>query len=322
MHGMANRMIQSNGLRMRIAEAGVSGYPLVILAHGWPESWYSWRHQLNALAEAGYHVVAPDMRGYGETDAPPGIQDYDILKLAADMVGIVDEAGTDQAIIVGHDWGALVAWHAVLLHPDRFRAVAALSVPYFGPSPEAPTKLWKQRHGDNFYYILYHQKPGIAEREYDADPGGLLRMLYTSPDTPRHPPLNTDQHKNAGGWIGRLGAPKVLPHWLSDQDLEYYVNEFARTGFRGGLNYYRNIDRNHELMAAVNPVIKVPALFIAGEKDVVIAGLDREQLESRMRPFVPDLRHIEWLEGAGHWIQQERPEECNRALLDFLAQLG
>jgi pimeloyl-ACP methyl ester carboxylesterase len=119
-----------------------------------------------------------------------------------------------------------------------------------------------------------------------------------------------------------MGAPKALPDWLSDQDLEYYVNEFTRTGFGGGLNYYRNFDRNHELMSAVNPVLKVPALFIVGEKDVVIAGLDRDQLESRMRPFVPELRHIEWLEGAGHWIQQERPEECNRALLDFLTQLG
>jgi pimeloyl-ACP methyl ester carboxylesterase len=236
------RLIANNGLRMRIAEAGKAGDPLVILAHGWPESWYSWRHQIDALAGAGFHVIAPDMRGYG---------------VAADMAGIVDEAGADQAVIVGHDWGSLVAWHAALLYPDRFRAVAALSVPYFGRPREAPTQIWKQRHGDRFYYILYHQEPGVAEAEYDANPEGLLRMLFSSPDTPRHAPVITDQHKDAGGWIGRWGMPKALPQWLSDEDLEYYVGEFSRAGFRGGLNYYRNFDRNHELMENVDPVVKI-----------------------------------------------------------------
>ena len=321
MPGMAKRLIDCNGLRMRIAEAGAAGDPLVILAHGWPESWYSWRRQIDALAGAGFHIIAPDMRGYGDTDAPPDVRAYDIVNLAADMAGIVDEAGADKAVIVGHDWGSVVAWHAALLHPDRFRAVAALSVPYFGPSREAPTKIWKQRHGNRFYYILYHQEPGVAEAEYDVNPEGLLRMLYSSPDTARHPPVITDQHKDAGGWIGRWGRPKTLPQWLSEEDLEYYVGEFKRAGFRGGVNYYRNFDRNHELMENVDPVVKIPALFIVGGEDLVIAGMDREQLEQRMRPVVPDLRHIEWLEGAGHWIQQERPEECNRALLAFLQDL-
>jgi pimeloyl-ACP methyl ester carboxylesterase len=237
------------------------------------------------------------------------------------MVGLVDGAGAGPAVIVGHDWGAVVAWHSVLLHPDHFRAVAALSVPYFGPPREAPTRIWKQRYGDHFYYILYHQEPGVAEAEYDANPEGLLRMLYASPDSPRDAPLITDPHKDAGGWIGRWGMPKTLPQWLSEEDLAYYVGEFTRVGFRGGLNYYRNFDRNHELMAQVDPVIKVPALFIVGEKDLVITGMDREQLEQRMRPVAPYLRHIEWLEGAGHWIQQERPQECTQALLTFLEDL-
>ncbi len=161
----------------------------------------------------------------------------------------------------------------------------------------------------------------VAEAEYDANPEGLLRMLYGSPDTPRHPPVITDQHKDAGGWIGRWGMPKTLPQWLSEEDLEYYVGEFSRAGFRGGVNYYRNFDRNHELMEKVDPVVRIPALFIVGDKDLVIAGMDREQLEQRMRPVVPHLRHIEWLEGAGHWIQQERPQECNQALLAFLQNL-
>jgi pimeloyl-ACP methyl ester carboxylesterase len=306
---------------MRIAEAGIAGDPLVILAHGWPESWYSWRHQMDVLARAGYHVIAPDMRGYGDTDAPSEIGAYDIAHLAADMVGIVDDAGADQAIIVGHDWGAVVAWHSVLLHPDRFRAVAALSVPYFGPPGESPTKIWKKRYGDQFYYILYHQEPGLAESEYDANPEGLLRMLYSSPDTARHPPSITDQHKDAGGWIGRWGMPKVLPPWLNEDDLKHYIGEFSRAGFRGGINYYRNFDRNYALMENIDPVVEIPALFIVGDKDLVIAGMDFELLEQRMRPVVPHLRQIEWLEGAGHWIQQERPKECNRALLSFLKGL-
>jgi pimeloyl-ACP methyl ester carboxylesterase len=315
------RMIDCNGLRMRIAEAGTRGEPLVILAHGWPESWYSWRHQLPALARAGYHVVAPDMRGFGSTDAPLDVREYDILQLVADLVGIVDEAGADQAVVVGHDWGSVAAWHAALLNPERFRAVVAMSVPYFGRSRDAPTRIWKQRHGDTFYYILYHQTPGRAEAEYDTNPEGLLRMLYASPDSPRAVPTIKDPHKDAGGWIGRWGQPGSLPEWLSEEDLAYYIREFERAGFRGGLNYYRNLDRNWELLKDMDQLIPVPALFIVGAKDLVIAGMDQEMLEGRMGPVVPELRPIVWLEGAGHWIQQERAAECNRALLEFLDSL-
>jgi pimeloyl-ACP methyl ester carboxylesterase len=273
------------------------------------------------LAAAGYHVLAPDMRGYGGTDAPADVAAYDIEHLVADMASIVDEAGRERAVIVGHDWGAVVAWHAALLRPDRFRAVAALSVPHFGRPPAPPLTIWKQRYGDNFYYILYHQAPGVAEREYDADPEGLLRMLYASPDSPREPPSITSPHHGAGGFIGRWGRPRELPAWLTAEDLEYYVAEFRRAGFRGGLNYYRNFDRNWQLLQAQHPVVAVPALFIAGERDPVVAHLGRDEVERRMRPLVPDLRHIEWIEGAGHWIQQERPAACNRALLAFLAGL-
>lgn len=316
-----SRIIVSNDIRMRIMEAGVENRPLIIFAHGWPESWYSWRHQLTALAAAGYHVVAPDMRGYGGTDAPPEVKDYDILQLVADMLGVLDALGETQAVMVGHDWGAVVAWHAAMLHPERFRAVVAMSVPHLGRPPAAPTGIWKQRHGEKFYYILYHQQPGKAEAEYDANPEGLLRMLYASPDTPRAAPTITDPHKNAGGWIGRWGQPLMLPEWMSETDLAFYVDEFKRTGFRGGVNWYRNFDRNWELMEGVNQSIQVPALFIVGSHDLVIAGMNQEALEQRMRPLVPDLREIVWLEGAGHWIQQERPEQCNQALLEFLAEL-
>jgi pimeloyl-ACP methyl ester carboxylesterase len=306
---------------MHIREAGRPGDPLVIFAHGWPESWFSWRHQVPAVAEAGYHVIAPDMRGYGQTDAPADIDQYDIQHLVGDMLALVDEAGAEQAVIVGHDWGAVVAWHAALLHPDRFRAVAAFSVPHLGRPAARPTEIWKQRHGNRFYYILYQQEPGVAEAEYDADPEGLIRMLYASPDTPRAAPTIADPHKDAGGFIGRWGAPLRLPDWISVEDLRFYIDEFTRSGFRGGLNWYRNFDRNWELMNGVDQVVRVPALFVAGSRDLVVAHMDEDTVRSRMHPFVPDLRELVWLEGAGHWIQQERPEECNQALLRFLSGL-
>ena len=316
---MKSSKIRCNSLNMHVLEAGARGDPLVILAHGWPESWYSWRHQIPALAEAGFHVIAPDMRGYGGTDAPPAVEDYDIFHLVADMAALIDWAGAEYAAIVGHDWGAVVAWHAALLHPDRFRAVAALSVPHLGRPGDSPLRIWKKRHGDAFYYILYHQEPGVAEAEYQADPEGLLRMLYASPDAPREAPTITDSHKDAGGFIGRWGRPLDLPGWLSEEDLTFYVNEFKRSGFRGGLNWYRNFERNWELTEGVEQVVQVPALMIAGSRDLVVAHMDEDSLRKRMEPVVPHLHSLVWLHGAGHWIQQERPAECNQALLEFLA---
>ena len=302
-------------------EAGADDNPLVILAHGWPESWYSWRHQIPVLAQAGYRVIAPDMRGFGKTTAPRDVDDYNILHLVKDMFALVDAAGAEQAVIVGHDWGAVVAWHCALLHPERFRAVAAMSVPHLGRPDDSPLRIWKRRHGDEFFYILYHQQSGIAEAEYEANPEGLLRMLYASPDTPRAAPTITDSHRNAGGWIGRWGQPLELPAWLSEGDLAFYVEEFRRSGFRGGLNWYRNFERNWELMEGVDQRIEVPAQLIVGSRDLVIAHMDEKTLRQRLQPVVPHLDSLVWLEGAGHWIQQERPEECNQALLEFLGRV-
>ncbi len=319
--GITFRFIETNGIRMRIAEMGDTG-PLVILAHGWPESWYSWRHQITALANAGYRVVAPDMRGYGQTDAPTDVDDYDIEHLAADMVGIVDAFGEDQAIIMGHDWGSIVAWYSVLLHPERFSALVAMSVPYGGRSARSPLTTWQETFGDNFYYILYHQEPGAAEAEYDSDPRGLLSRLYLSPDSPRSAPEITDRLRSAGGWIPRLGAPTELPGWLSQDDLDYYVSQFEAAGFRGGINYYRNVHRNWEITPQLADArVEIPTLFVAGERDVVIAGASKEQLTVSMNRVVDDLRGVILLPEAGHWIQQELPDETNRAILEFLAAL-
>ena len=238
------RFVQANGIRMRIAEMG-SG-PLVVLVHGWPESWYSWRHQLPALADAGYRVVAPDMRGYGQTDKPADVEDYDIHHLTADIAGLVDALGEKTAVLVGHDWGAIVAWHCMLLHPERFTALVAMSVPYAGRGPRSLIDALKTHYVDNFFYILYFQEPGVAEQEFDADPRGILSRLYLSPDSPREARIVTDPKRVAGGWIPRLGAARGLPGWLTADELERYVDEFRAAGFRGGIHWYRNFQRNWE----------------------------------------------------------------------------
>jgi pimeloyl-ACP methyl ester carboxylesterase len=320
--GVTFRFIESNGLNMRIAEIGESG-PLVLMAHGWPESWYSWRHQMQALAVAGYRVVAPDMRGYGETDAPADVDDYDIVHLAGDMVGVLDALGEETAIMVGHDWGSIVAWNTVLMHPERFTALIAMSVPYGGRAAQSPLESWKAAFGDNFYYILYHNEPGgVAEKEYDSDPRGLLSGLYLSPDSPRQPRTITDPKRSAGGWIGRLGAPIGMPDWLLKEDLDYIVSQFENAGFRGGVNYYRNFHRNWEITAHLEGVkVRVPTLFIAGAKDVVIGGAGQEQLTRSMSRVVEDLHGVVLIPEVGHWVQQEAPEEVSQAMLDFLNEV-
>lgn len=319
--GVRFKMIKAGSINMRLALAGKEG-PLVLLAHGWPESWYNWRHQIRFLAANGYRVVAPDMRGYGETDAPQDIAAYDIKTLSDDMVNILDALGEDKAIMVGHDWGAIVAWHAVLYHPHRFQALIAMSVPYAGRPTESLIETYKKRFGDNFFYILYHNAPGgLAESEYDEDPRGIISRLYLSPDSPREAPTITDKHYRAGGWIGRLGAAKSLPPWLQQKDLDYVVDEFRHSGFRGGVNYYRNLHRNWEITAELDPIVRVPTLFIAGEKDMVIAHANREQLTAAMSRVVPDLRDVLLFPEIGHWVQQEAPEKTNQAMLEFLKGL-
>ncbi len=314
------RFIESNGIRMRIAEMGKG--PLVIFVHGWPESWYSWRHQLPAIAAAGYRVVAPDMRGYGKTDKPAAVEDYSIQQVTADLVGIVDALGEKDAILVGHDWGAIVTWHAMLLHPNRFSALVSMSVPYNGRGPVSIVEGLRRTLGDNFFYILYFQEPGVAEKEFDADPHGILSRLYLSPDSPRHPPQVTDPKRAAGGWIPRLGAPRGLPSWLTQAELDYYVSEFKEAGFRGGINYYRNFHRNWETTPQLAGArIEKPVLFIAGDKDSVIRGATAEALTNGMKNAVPGLVGVKLIPDTGHWVQQERPAETNAAILEFLRGL-
>ncbi|MEA3141561.1 MAG: hypothetical protein QOK23_3730 [Gammaproteobacteria bacterium] len=319
------RSIQANGIRMQITEQG-SG-PLVLLCHGFPESWYSWRHQLKALAEAGFHAVAPDMRGYGNTERPAEIERYTLFHLVGDMVGVLDSLREKTAVIVGHDWGAPVAWHAALMRPDRFRAVVGLSVPYRPRGSAAPTTLMPQ-NAEALFYQLYFQAPGAAEAELEADTRVSLRKILfsASGDVPRRTPSasasGVGMVARDGGFLTRMPDPDVLPGWLTEADMDFYVRQFQQSGFRGGLNWYRNIDRNWELMAPYSGAsVSVPALYMAGELDLVVAFPRMKEVIADLARYVPQLRGTIMLPGCGHWTQQERPHEVNQALIDFLRAL-
>ena len=319
---IAHRFIESNGIRMHIAEAGEG--PLVVLCHGFPESWYSWRHQLPALAAAGFHAVAPDMRGYGQTDRPEAIDQYTLLHLIGDIVGLLDALGAATAVIAGHDWGAPVAWHAALLRPDRFRAVIGLSVPYRPRGQVRPTTAMPQTE-DAVFYQLHFQAPGVAEAELEHDIRASIRNLLIglSGDAPPDTPAFAMVPRVGGQRAGSLATMSAtLPVWLTGTDIEYYVGQFTRTGFRGGLNWYRNIDRNWELLAPfAGAKVSAPALYVAGDRDLVLSFPGAKDLVANLRTFVPQLRRTIILPGCGHWTQQERPEEVNAAMLDFLRNL-
>jgi pimeloyl-ACP methyl ester carboxylesterase len=326
---LTHRTVETNGLRLHVAEQGTG--PLVVLCHGFPEFWYSWRHQLPALAAAGFHVVAPDMRGYGQSDRPAEIDQYTLFHLVGDMVGLLDALGEEQAVIAGHDWGAPVAWHAALLRPDRFRAVIGLSVPFRPRGQIRPTTVMPQTD-DAVFYQLYFQTPGVAEAELELDVrrsiGGVL--YSNSGDMPSSEAgedgaATVGMVPRQGGLLARMASripPASLPPWITETDIDMFAAEFARTGFRGGLNWYRNIDRNWELLAPFcGARVTVPALYIAGDRDLVMSFRGMDQLIADLPVFVPRLRRTIMLPGCGHWTQQERPAEVNTAMIDFLRQL-
>jgi pimeloyl-ACP methyl ester carboxylesterase len=323
---LKHRIVKANGIRIHVAERGEG--PLVVLCHGFPETWYSWRHQLSALAEAGFRAVAPDMRGYGETDRPEEIDQYALLHLVGDMVGVLDTLGAQTAVIAGHDWGAPVAWHAALLRPDRFRGVIGLSVPFI-PRGQVYTSTNLPQTEDAIFYQEYFQAPGIAERELERDIRSTVRaLLYTmSGDVPA--PEITPDAGGAGmvsrqaGLLANMVNPPSLPHWLSEAEAGVYIEQFSRSGYRGGLNWYRNISRNRELLAAFDGLkVTVPALYVVGDRDVVLAFRGMDSVIAGLSQSVPLLQQIVVLSGCGHWTQQERPEEVNSAIIGFLKSIG
>ena len=321
MTAITHRFIETNGIRMHVAEAGQG--PLVLLLHGFPESWYSWRHQLAALAQAGYHAVAPDQRGYGQTDHPAAIEQYTQLHLVGDIIGLLDALEEEQAVIVGHDWGGPVAWNAALMRPDRIRGVAGLSVPYIPRGPVSFLTAIRSLLGERFY-MAYFQQPGVAEAELESDVRTTMRTcLYSvSGDAPVGRAEAQPVVPQAGGFLDIMLAPETLPAWLTEQDIDYYTGEFERTGFSGGLNWYRTIDKSWELMAAwTGALVRPPALYIAGERDLVVNLPGIRELIAHLSTFVPNLRDTLLLPGCGHWTQQERPVEVNAALIEFLKNL-
>ena len=318
MPDITHRTIQTNGINMHIAEAGEG--PLVLLIHGWPESWYSWRHQLPALAAAGFHAVAPDVRGYGRTDAPQPVEAYSMKQMTADYVGVLDALGAETAVIVGHDWGAPMAWNSAVLYPERYRAVAAMSVPFAPRPPAPPVQIMRTMFAETFFYIVYFQDVGVAEAELDADPKRSMRLiLFAASGDGTMAPGFAGKPKGLGLLDGMIDPP-TLPQWLTEADLDYFADEFTRTGFRGGINRYRNMDRDWEELPQLEGArITQPALFVAGQKDGVIA-LNPAGIET-MKGLCDNLQVV-LLPGAGHWTQQERPAETNAALIAFLKGLN
>ncbi|MDE2364637.1 MAG: alpha/beta hydrolase [Hyphomicrobiales bacterium] len=306
------RMVKANGLDMQIVEDGKG--PLVILCHGWPELSYSWRHQIPALAAAGYRVVAPDMRGYGGTSAPEAIDAYTIHHLVGDIVALVAALGERQAIIVGHDWGANVAWHCAMFRPDVFPAVCAMSVPLRHRGPKAPMTALSEQ-GITTFYWQYFQTPGVVEAEFARNWDFSMRAIYYGTG------LGLTL-KPGRGMIEDATIPEKTPSWISDGEMAHYVKEFSRTGLRGGINWYRNLDRNWALTAPWQDAkIAQPSFFIAGARDPVITGLIGERALKTMDELLPGLRGKTIIEGAGHWIQQEKPAQVNAELLGFLKGL-
>jgi pimeloyl-ACP methyl ester carboxylesterase len=317
---VTHRIVATRGIKLHVAEQGTG--PLVILCHGFPECWYSWRHQLSALAKAGFRAVAPDLRGYGRSDRPEEVEKYTILDNIGDIVGLLDALGAEQAVIAGHDVGAAIAWQAALLRPDRFRGVIALSPPFrtraFGGTVP-PTTLMPQTK-DAVFYQLFLQRPE-AEAALMRDLRRTFRSQFYALSGDRPP---STEGGFPAGMVPRKGFSladhAILPAWVTEADINVYVDEFTRSGFRGPLNWWRNIDRGWELMAAfAGAQVAVPALYMAGERDFVATVFQKDI--AGLSVLVPKLRRTVMLPGCGHWTQQERPAEVSAAMVAFLRQL-
>ncbi|GMG90494.1 epoxide hydrolase [Cupriavidus sp. TKC] len=324
MSAYRQNFIEANGIRLHVAEQGEG--PLVLLCHGFPETSHAWRHQLAALAQAGFHAVAPDLRGYGLSDCPEGIGQYTTLDVVGDLVALVGVLGESEGVIVGNDWGATIAWQAAMLRPDRFRGVVALGVPMMGRAPLAPSRLFPQ-NDQAWFYTYYFSKLGLAESELKRDVAATLRKIYFSAsgdvgdrDASTPNPFGLvprDKH-----YLDALGDFPSLPDWLGSADLEAFVRAFNVSGFRGGLNYYRNLDRNWEMQAAFEGLrIEVPALYLVGERDTGLAMPGMREIIDAMPKIVPNLRKSDVVSTAGHWLPQEAPDVVNAALVEFLREL-
>lgn len=311
--GATRRVVETNGIRMTLWEQGVG--PAVVFSHGFPELAYSWRHQLPSMAAAGFRAIAPDQRGYGATDAPEDVASYDIHHLTADLVGALDALGLEKAVFCGHDWGGLIVWMMPLLHPARVAGVIGVNTPYFPRSPIPPLQIFRSMFGEN-YYTVHFQQPGVADEGLARDP----RRVFTQLMRGGVPPLQAmagafradGQIKNMVELVWDTEPTGEL--LLSEEEIDVYASVFGRTGFTGGINWYRNMDRNWETTAELAAArIEVPSLMVTAELDPVL----RPEMAEGMKPFVPDLE-IHGIAGCGHWTQQEKPRELNAILIDWL----
>lgn len=314
--------INTGEVNLRVVVQGEG--PLCVLVHGFPESWYSYRHQIPALVNAGYRVAVPDVRGYGGSDKPEAIEAYDMVSLTDDVAGLIDALGEQQAVLIGHDWGAPIVWTTAIRHRARVRAVVGMSVPHLGRGPRPLIDTLREIYKDRFFYQLYFQEPGKAEAEFEADPKGTLRRLYyfASGDRPEGFNGFSIVRPQDSTMFEGVDAPTELPSWLTEEDLDYYAKQFEKSGFRGPLSRYRNSQRDFDRMPELaDEKVTQPALFITGERDEVMHFVPGVKLHDLMDPFYADLRGKHEIAGAGHWVQQERPQEVNRLLLDFLSTL-
>ncbi|MFJ3494875.1 alpha/beta fold hydrolase [Streptomyces sp. NPDC086091] len=296
--------IPVNGVKLEVFEAGRenAGNP-VVLCHGWPEHAASWRHQMPALAAAGYHVIAPNQRGYGNSSRPAEVTDYDIAHLSGDLVALLDHFGYEDAVFVGHDWGAFVVWGLTLLHPNRVSKVINLSLPYQERGEKPWIEFMEEVFGGDFYFVHFNRQPGVADAVFEDNTHRFLRNLYRKNEPPREP-----QPGMALIDLARAGTPLGDPV-LSDAELAALVSAFEASGFTAGINWYRNLDRNWHLLADVDPIIKQPTLMIYGDRDMIARS-------ERLTEFVPNADVVSL--DCGHWVQQEKPDETNRAILTWL----
>ena len=329
MENVEFKIVESNGINIRLAMMGKG--PLVIFCHGWPESWYSYRHQLPAVADAGFKAVAYDVRGYGESDKPYEVEAYTMRNMTNDVIGIIDALGYDTAITIGHDWGGPIALNTAALNEDRITATGTLSVPFTGRGPMPTLDLWKEIYKDRFFYQLYFQKEGIAEEEFESDLSKSLFMTYTNSDgrgmkfnfEKGQSGLVTEKTKDST-FLEGMEMFKDFPNWFTKEDLDYFVSQFEMSGLRGPFNRYRaqNIDW-HEIPELEGKILEQPAFFVTGTLDPVNFFVPTDQsLTERIKPNYKNLLFAEELEGIGHWTQQEAPEEVNNFILNFLEKVS
>jgi pimeloyl-ACP methyl ester carboxylesterase len=306
-------VIETNGINMAVYEQG-EGAPVVML-HGFPELAFSWRHQLPALAAAGYRAIAPDQRGYGRSDSPPTVEDYDMANLIADVHGLLDALGLESATLAGHDWGSLILWQMAMRAPERIDGLIVLNIPHIRRTPVDPVQVMRQRFGDDFYIVNF-QDSDEADKAFAADPVHFFDVMM------RRLPIKREQFDLLPAEMKSLSLLKVMAReqpvgepLLSEEERDYYADAFARTGFTGPINWYRNWTRNWEALEGLDETIDIPTLFIGAYDDVII-GL--EYIEA-MKPLVTNLE-LHMIDECGHWTQQEKPGEVNTLMLDWLAR--